>query len=243
MMTLLERRRRAEHLLLIRVVGEAPADKAWRVVKPNSKCKDFSAGELTRRELRWLRDIQARDAEERRALNQHFIAPFNIQSSSPPISDSESDAPSEPAPPPKMKRCEGVAGRQCEQEVPAVRNQRRCKSCAKENRKLQKRGYGREYYRDNRVRLCKDLRHRRNGTLDKSEEGWQRFMQKPRYLTEEGRKRHLKQLVRELRKDLALTDVLPADGTRPDTLLGSDDRLYKYNKKTGEYERTQWGQE
>ena len=68
-------------------------------------------------------------------------------------------------------------------------------------------------------------------------------MQKPRYLTEEGSKRHLKQLARELRKDLTLTDVLPADGTRPDTVLGSDDRLYRLNKKTGEYERLQWGQE
>ena len=237
-MTLIERRRRAEHLLLIRVVGEAPPDKAWRVVKPNSKCKDSSAGELTRRELRWLRDIQAREAEERRALNQHFIAPFNIQSSSPPISDSESDAPSEPAPPPKMKRCEGVAGRQCEQEVPAVRNQRRCKSCAKENRKLQKRGYGGKYYRDNRVRLCKDLRDRRNGTINVPE----RLLAKGRYLTKEVRNRYIRQLGRELRTALALEGVVPA-GTTPDMVRGKDDQLYKYNKKKGRYERLEWGME
>ena len=66
------------------------------------------------------------------------------------------------AAPQKAKRCEGFAGRQCEQKIPALRNQKRCATCAKEIRKLQKRGYNRTYYQANRVRLCKKLRERRN---------------------------------------------------------------------------------
>ena len=161
-MTYRARRARAERLLIRRIAGEEPADKAWRVVEPNSKSTDSSAAELTRRELRWLREIQAREAEERLAQRQQFSAPFNPQFSyQPPTPEREPEAPSEPAPAPKMKRCEGVAGRPCEQEVSAVRNRKRCASCAREHRRWQKRGPNRAYYRRHRVRLCKELRTRR----------------------------------------------------------------------------------
>ena len=56
------------------------------------------------------------------------------------IAESEPDEPSEePAPPQKTRGARGVAGRQCEQKIPALWNQKRCATCAKETWKLQKR--------------------------------------------------------------------------------------------------------
>lgn len=158
MMTFIERRARAERLLIRTIVGKESAAKAWRVVNPYSKSKDSSAAEQTRREIRWFRKIQAREAEERRALRKQFSAPFNI----PPIPDSEPAASSESAPPPpKMKRCLGVPGSQCDQEIVVFRNRKRCPSCAREVRLRQQRPHKRKYYRNNRERLCTKLRQRR----------------------------------------------------------------------------------
>ena len=167
-MTPAARRARAELLLMMRVISKTPHAEAWRAARPNAKCNDSSAGELVRRELRWLDDVREREAEERRAqsgpLDMLFggfnsgVMPDMMFAESEPDETNEqrSDAPQ------KAKRCEGVAGRQCEQKIPALRNQKRCATCAKETRKLQKRGYNRTYYQANRVRLCKKLRERRN---------------------------------------------------------------------------------
>ena len=226
MLTEEARRHRASYLLLTRTLGKTPHAEAWRVVYPNAKCTDASAGELVRREIRWFKETRARERAP-------FARMYDVQTP-----ESEPVATVDEPPPQKMKRCEGVAGRQCEQEVPAVRNRKRCATCSKENRKLQKRGYGREYYRDHRVRLCKDLRDRRNGTIYVLE----RLVEKRRFLTEEVRNRYVRQLGRELRTALALEGVVPA-GTTPDTVRGQDDQLYKYNKKKGRYERLEWGME
>ena len=168
-MTTAARRARAERLFMKRVVNKTPCAEAWRAVRPNAKCTDSSAGELVRSELRWLDEVRGREAQERRTQAQDGLTALLFGQYNPDIlqdmliADSEPDeASEEPAPPQKMKRCEGVAGRQCEQKIPALRNQKRCATCSKENRRLQKQGYNRIYYQANRVRLCKKLRERRN---------------------------------------------------------------------------------
>ena len=162
-MTTAARRARAELLLMMRVISKTPHAEAWRAVRPNARCNASSAAELVRRELRWLDDVREREAEERRAQSGPLDMLFGGFNPDILIAESEPDEPSEePAPPQKTRRCEGVAGRQCEQKIPALWNQKRCATCAKETWKLQKQGYNRTYYQANRVRLCKKLRERRN---------------------------------------------------------------------------------
>ena len=191
---------------MMRVINKTPHAEAWQVARPNAQCTDSSAGELVRRELRWLDEIREREAQERRAQSgplDLLFGGFNPDMLQGLIADSEPDEPSEePAPPQKTRRCEGVAGRQCEQKIPALRNQKRCATCAKETRKLQKQGYNRTYYRNNRVRLCKKLRDRRN-------------LQPLRDLIKEERERR---------------------AAMPRVELGPDNRLYLYHPTTGERE-------
>ena len=206
-MTTAARRARAERLLMMRVVNKTPCAEAWRAVRPNAKCTDSSAGELVRREIRWLDEVREREAQERRSQSGLTVLLFGQYNPDMLrdmlIADSEPDEPSEePAPPQKTRRCEGVAGRQCEQKIPALRNQKRCANCAKETRKLQKRDYSRTYYQANLVRLLGKLRERRNH-------------------------QPLRDWIKEERERRA---------AMPRVERGADNRLYLYRPTTGERE-------
>ena len=59
------------------------------------------------------------------------------------------------------KRCKGVAGRPCEKLVASARHTF-CADCRAERLRLQRQGYNRNYYRENREDLIEDRhRHRR----------------------------------------------------------------------------------
>ena len=152
-------------MLVQRVMFETPYLKLWRMFYPNTKCTNGnSAAEMVRREFRWLQ----RQRDEERAKNSHYLS-RHLETHGllpPPIpqtsEDSEPEVPSEPAPEQKMKRCLGVPGRPCDQEIVVFRNRKRCASCAKEARRLQQRPHKRKYYRNHREQLRTKLRQRRS---------------------------------------------------------------------------------
>ena len=157
-MSEVERRSRAERLRVLRVVyKQSPAD-TWRAVNPGSKCNDDSAGQLARRELRWLdhqieQENRAQDRET--TLSIDFVALLRrvqaIQNDE--VKQREERRPVEP-----QRKCMGVADRPCDAEIPM--RQKRCRDCQRENRRRQKRRYNRTYFQANRVRLNEKRRGR-----------------------------------------------------------------------------------
>ena len=101
---------------MMRVISKTPHAEAWRAARPNAKCNDSSAGELVRRELRWLDDVREREAEERRAQSGPLDMLFGgFNSGVMPdmmFAESEPDETNEQrsAAPQKAKRCEGLRG-------------------------------------------------------------------------------------------------------------------------------------
>ena len=158
-MSEVERRSRAETLRVRRVVyKQSPAD-AWRAVNPRSKCNDDSAGQLARRELRWLdhQIEQENRAQEREStLSIDLVALLRqVQTlQNEDIVPNEEENAFEPT-----KRCMGVADRSCDTEIPM--RHRRCRECQIENRRRQRQGYNRTYFHANRVRLNEKHRVRR----------------------------------------------------------------------------------
>ena len=120
-MTERQRLQRARMLLDYRVKGSPPAT-SWRKANSGSKASDKSAAEMCRRELAWLS----------RWLDEHPEGPM----------PAAGDWRQEP------KRCIGVDGRSCGEEIP--RRPKRCPACTAEQRKLDRRGYKRNYHRSHR---------------------------------------------------------------------------------------------
>ena len=119
-MTELQRVQRARMILAYRL-KQCPATLAWRKVNPDSKASNESATELCRRELVWFNQW----------LVEHPNGPVP-----------KGDWRQEP------KRCIGVDGRQCGKEI--LRRRKRCEECAAAQRKLDRRGYKRDYHRSHR---------------------------------------------------------------------------------------------
>ena len=128
-----QRLQRAHALVVHRAAGCPPA-AAWRKANTGSKASEKSAAEMCRREVHWLE----------RWMAEHPDVPV-------PAGDWRG---------PSAKRCIGVADRPCGQEI--SRRRKRCEACAAEQRRLQQRGYRRNYYKANRE-PCNAKRNERRG--------------------------------------------------------------------------------
>ena len=148
-MTTQERMHRATRLLMYRALGEMPPAEAWRLVNPNSKSNDYSAAELTRRELQWYE-------RNRVDLSRRFGRFTDPPPSPPGDRHARSEKGGSAAP---MKRCAGLADRPCRKKIPARR--KRCATCSRENRRRQKEVYNERYFQANREALNEKRRERR----------------------------------------------------------------------------------
>ena len=118
------RKERAKRLLQLRFEeGMSPAD-AWHVVDPASKAKDSGAAELTRREIRWLRDRERRWAEALKE-DRDGLEAGGLNGALPNGTSAEVTRAA------AVKRCAGVAGRPCEKEITG--RSPRCEDCRKEH--------------------------------------------------------------------------------------------------------------
>ena len=163
MLPTMYRYRRALRLIRLRREGHSPA-QAWRIVNPNFKGKDSSAAEMTRHEIRWVRKKLKRAAAARKARKAALRKKRALRKKGIIQGPPEKPAPiqpPEPKPPPKMKGCAGVADRPCATEIPVRGNWKRCATCSKENKRLQKVDQNATYYRANNERLCKRAFDRR----------------------------------------------------------------------------------
>ena len=121
-MTERQRLQRAHMLLVLVKKGNTEAE-AWRKANPGSRSKvDKSAAKMWQREVDRLEQW----------LQEH---PGGV-----------------PVPPGKWwepaNLCDGAGDRPCGKEIP--RRQKRCRTCADEQRRLNKRGYRRNYYQAHR---------------------------------------------------------------------------------------------
>ena len=117
-----QKRLQRVRLLLAHVAEGCSEAVAWRKANPRNKASDKSAAEMFRREMRWI---------ARRWMKYHPAAPA-------PASDWWQEP----------KQCIGVDDRPCGKEIPRWR--KRCPTCATEQDRLNRRGYGRTYYRSHR---------------------------------------------------------------------------------------------
>ena len=143
-MTERQRLQRAQKLAVHCAAGCSPA-VAWRKVKPVSKASDKNAAKLCEREMgrlkRWLDE------------NPNPGVPWWLEENP---GESDGDGMQEPA---NSKQCIGVAERPCEAKI--SRRRKRCTTCAAEQRRLKRRGYGLTYYRSHREQLNAKRNQRR----------------------------------------------------------------------------------
>lgn len=134
-MTRQMRRQRAEILFGYCVLeGKSPGE-AWRALHPEADCTEADATRMTLREGRWVVDDLKREQERANSPAAHEDTPLGL------------------------KRCAGVANRECSEEIPARR--KRCESCAAEQKRVLRQGYNRDYYQAKREELNEKRRERR----------------------------------------------------------------------------------
>ena len=147
------RKARAERLLVLRFEEKMSPSAAWLKVRPTSKAGDIQAGELTRREIRWLQSRRETAADE--AGDDPIGATVTAETAA-EVVFTEGAA----AAPPK-KRCVGVG---VEDDSPCGRaisgRSPRCDDCRKERRRLKRKRYNRDYYRRRKERLIREAEKR-----------------------------------------------------------------------------------
>ena len=148
-MTERQRLQRVRKLVVYLAEG-CPEALAWRKTNPGIRGSDKSAADLCRRELDWFSQW----------LEEHPGVPM-------PAGDWWQPA---GAPGQKSKQCIGAGDRPCREKI--SRRRKRCPACAEEQKRLQRPGYRRTYYRSHREPLNakRNERRRRQHQRERREE-------------------------------------------------------------------------